>query len=329
MNKRLAPSSTSCTVTVAPATVRQFAVDQGEFLIEHLESLVDSMVTGEMPRRHMLLVGPLASGKRALARAVAAEFGTRVHELDPSGSTREDDIDEILRRMRDGEILVVHNIDEFPPPGLVALCRAIVTGKVSDADSKYCDGAEAAEASRNRRAQPPIPTSRLAAFTIIATTNAPEAVAMSLHESMIRISVQRSASGTKAAILRSARARSITCTEEALELLARVVMAAADDIFEEMMSFAIAHCRRCGVDLIDGERARQIAASTWSLMPNNRAVESVRKAAEAELVTVEDMCTQLCVPPSIARDLRGKREKPKPAKRLAEALEAALEEEDE
>ena len=33
--------------------------------------------------------------------------------------------------------------------------------------------------------------------------------------------------------------------------------------------------------------------------------------------------------PSIARDLRGKREKPKPAKRLAEALEAALEEEDE
>jgi hypothetical protein len=166
------------------------------------------------------------------------------------------------------------------------------------------------------------------AFTIIATTNTPESVAMSLHESMIRISVQRSTSGTKAAILRSTRARGIACTDEAVELLARVVMVASDDIFEEMMSFAIAHCRRCGVDLIDAGRARQIAASTWSLMPNNRAVESVRKAAESEVVTVEDMCAQLCVPPSIARDLRSPREKPKPAKRLAEALEAALEEEE-
>jgi hypothetical protein len=325
MNKRLAPRSTTCTVSIPPATVRQFAVDQGEFLIEHLEGLVDSMVSGEIPRRHMLLVGPLASGKRALARTVAAEFCTRVVELDPSGTSREDNIEDILRSMRDGDILLVHNIDEFPGPGLLPICRAIVTGKVSDPDTPFRDGYPGSDSMHSRRGPIVIPMSRLADFTIIATTNSPDAVAMSLHESMIRISVQRSVIGTRAAITRSLRARSLSCTEAAIDLLSRVVMVAKDDIFEEMMAFAIAQCRRGGADVLDADRARRVASAAWALMPGDRAVESLRKASELEGIPVDQMCERLCVPPSLSRNLTGGRDRPKASKKLSEVLEAAME----
>ena len=322
MNKRLAPASKSATISVPPTTVRQFAVDQGEYLIEHLENLVDSMVTGDMPRRHMLLIGPLASGKRALARAIAAEFCTRVVELDPSGATREDDIEEILRGMRDGDILLVHNIDEFPPPGIVPIYRAIVTGKVTEQGSPYSDGFEDPGPGR-RRAPVAVPMQRLAGVTVIATTNAAGAVAASVHEACMRIVLHRSVSGVRSAIARSLTARGISCSDEARDLIASVVMAALDDIFEDTMAMAIASCNRDGTSSIDIERARKIASTAWSLMPDMRAADSLRKAAEAAGVKNSEICERLCVPAAIARDVRTNREKPKNPGRFSEALEDA------
>ena len=95
------------------------------------------------------------------------------------------------------------------------------------------------------------------------------------------------------------------------------------DIFEDTMAMAIASCNRDGTSSIDIERARKIASTAWSLMPDMRAAASLRKAAEAAGVKNSEICERLCVPAAIARDVRTNREKPKNPGRFSEALEDA------
>jgi hypothetical protein len=326
MHKRTAHTTRS-PFAVSPATLRQFVVESGEYHIEHLENLVDSMVTGDMPRRHILLVGPLASGKRALSRAIASEFCTNVVEIDPSGPCREDDLSTVLRDLKDGDILVVHNMDEFPAPTAVTLWRAIVTGKVSESAGQYRDSCDAIESRTMRRSQAAEALEPLADFTVVATTNAWQGIPAPVQQNMLRFNLGRSLAGTKAAIVRTLSAHGLSCSLEACELLASVFVAAIDDIFTDTMSLAVAACRRSGAESIEIGLAQRIASSAWSLMPDGRAAESLKKAAESERVASDEMCNRLCVPAAIARNLKPQCEKPKNPRKLAELLEESCDEE--
>ena len=330
MNKRAVTNPKCVPVSVGPATIRHFVVDEGEHIIEQLESLVDGIVMGEIPPRHFLLVGPTASGKRALSKAMAAAFATQSQEIDPSGLSREADVESVLSGMGPGSVLLVHNIDELPKPAQVALVRAIVTGRIRERQSKWeeQDGFARMLRRMSEDADEVPATVKLSDFMVIATTNMPEGVCRERHESMVRVTLARCVRGMEAAIGRSLAVRSIAIAPEASELLARMMVVARDDIFEELMALAIASCRSGGTGTLDLDHARRIASAGWSLMPRSRASESIRTAAEADSVPVEELCTRLCVPPSLALNIKKRQIKTPFEELLAQQSESGSQEEE-
>lgn len=308
MNTRKDHAPASTPFTVHPPTIRHFVTDPGDRFIEDLESLVDSMVSGHIPLRHMLVAGPVGSGKRALAHAIASSFGTRVLEFSASGHTGEADLDAMLRTMRDGEVLIIHNFDWARPYAREPIRRAIVQNQV-------CREPEEAEESPLARLfrRPPCeddpspPLQQLPKIVIIGTTDNEDADSELLHKAMMTIRIDRSQAGMAAGIKRSLAAHGFGCAPDALALLSDVLMSARDDIFVDLVSVAVAQCHSRGVKTVDIETAQRVAECTWRLMTRGGSIRSIKAVSVRERIDVKCLRERLCIPASVWRFIESER----------------------
>lgn len=265
----------------APPTLRAFAGPDGDPTIELLEMMLEQIIDGTSPFRDIALVGPTGSGKRALANAIGRELCERVVEVDPPDILGAERATSLLTGLREGDALVVHNIDECGVDALAAFTRAIIAREALVPDGS----GDAARLDQHLpwRGGPHLPGGSprvgrpLANFVLIATTNISDGMPPALTRRMLCFSVQRSERGSAAAMTRALRRHGVDCGVDAAGEFGRMLAAVPGDPFAAVVSMCVARARSLPVPAIDRACARTLLPSLWRLVPTPAIRDAVRE----------------------------------------------------
>ena len=290
----------------APRTMKHFRVD-GDQAIDLLEPVVEQMLAGTAPFRDLMLVGPVGSGKRTLARAVAREFGGNVLEAEPPDLTSPDAACDALRRLRDGDAFVVHNIDEFRPNVGSVMIRAMVHRSIAVPE----------EGRGTHFLDPSLPhvyrvannvRERIAEGSVfILTTNEERCMPAVIAQRAFVFSLRRSAAGSAGAMARALRGHGITCSDAAAAEFGGMLVAATGDPFAAAVALVVGQARRRGFTHVDEPLAVELAGACWRLIPMGSLQSSIANACARWACDRDEAVRRLRVPADLASDAESAR----------------------
>lgn len=281
------------------ASVKHFVDPTGS--VGSLDAIVDAMVSGSMPRKHILLEGAIGSGKRHLARAIAREFGGAVYELEPHSVISRGEFAELLHSLRRGDVIIAHNVDEMGGAFVRDLVVAII-GRRAPAPAAPVWGSDPT-AMRAKSEGAADMTWRLPEIQFIATTNMIGGVPRQVLNPSLKFALRSNAVGVAAGIARALRFNGVNFELAAVEPLAEFVLAAkGEDMSDIIVALVCAWQTLAGAEgRLVGEDARKIVQHAWSFMP---AANTMRSFADALKVTgnLEAAVRQLNFPPHLASE---------------------------
>lgn len=277
-----------------PASIRHFEMGRFREPIDMLDHLVTEMVARRVPIRNLAICGPIACGKRALARAVAREFGGDYLELEHTSlecqqSTR--DIIALLARLRDRP-LVLHNFERFPDAAHLAV-RAVLEARMH---WRECTITEELRAEMQAADDAQVGISD---FPVIATMSACDKLLASRLGQFQSFFLHRSAQGSAAALMRTLRMHGIECSSEGAEVLGEFLVSTESDMYAGMCALVVAHARHNGLTAIDGPTARRIREVAWSFMPPRSLVDSLEALARRDGMDPDEVANRLSVPQDV------------------------------
>ncbi len=259
-----------------PHTVKGFAGGSGDPALEHLDGIVDEMVSGSAPFRDLWLVGPLGSGKRTLARAIAHEFGGRVTEVEPTQFHDDAGMRALLLGLRASDVLVAHNIDEFHPRPrrqlLAATANRVVIGSGEEGPAYVDPSRHCIMPSAPAVPQP------IAEFMMITTTNVEGGMPPGVMHRALVFNLRRSVAGAAAAMRRALRGHGIACSEECSLEFGRMLEAAWGDPFAASVALVVGQARRRGFTEVDEALAAELVAGCWRLLPQAGIARTIARA---------------------------------------------------
>ena len=273
--------------TGSPQTVRHFA-EHGDPALDLLDGIVEQLIDRSAPFRALMLMGPIGSGKRALARATARELGGPVREFEPLDLVHEAQARQALHGFRDDEVVLLHNVDEFPAPILRMMIRAIsnrvIVGHESAARIAFVDPSIGHVSHERAPSVEP-----LADVVFVLTSNF-EAVPPTIAQGVISFTLRRSAAGSAAAMARALRGHGITCDPEAAAVFGQMLADACADPFVACVALVRGQSRRRGFVHVDAGLAADLVAGCWRLLGAVDVGTTIRRAcarwgcSEAEAV---------------------------------------------
>ncbi len=119
-----------------PAATCQFVTSSSDKSIEHLDAWLDCVVAGTVHSKPLLLSGPVASGKRALARAIARDLAGPVVEIDAQRVPATEELRDVLRVTPPGGTIVFHNVEELSGTNAQLAYHALARGTVDEPRAK-------------------------------------------------------------------------------------------------------------------------------------------------------------------------------------------------
>lgn len=281
-----------------PRTVKGFAAPCGDPSIDHLEGLVEGMISGNSPFRDIWLAGPLGAGKRTLARAIAHELGGHVTEIEPTELHCEAEACELLRGLRTGDVLVSHNIDEFRPgirmQLVAAIAHRVAIGPSRDDSTLFLDPfppriARAAPATRQG----------LSDFFTISTTNDERCMPPAVVQRALVFNLRRSSDGAAAAVTRALRGHGITCTVDGANEFGRMLEASWGDPFAGCVALVVAQARRRGINHIDDALACELVGGCWRLVPQAGIAHTIARARARWNCSAQEAAARLRIPAAL------------------------------
>ena len=87
-------------------------IGQQKFIETMKVSIAASRMRGEI-LPHILLVGPRGSGKNTLVKAIANEIGVNIQTISFSALRTPSDLEPILTRIPEGDIVFIENFDSI------------------------------------------------------------------------------------------------------------------------------------------------------------------------------------------------------------------------
>ena len=120
-------------------------IGQQKFIETMKVSIAASRMRGEI-LPHILLVGPRGSGKSTLVKAIANEIGVNIQTISFSALRMPSDLEPILTRISEGDIVFIENFDsvkqshaDILTPAMDSFSMDIVVGKGAYAKSIHLD----------------------------------------------------------------------------------------------------------------------------------------------------------------------------------------------
>ena len=120
-------------------------IGQQKFIETMKVSIAASRMIGEI-LPHILLVGPRGSGKSTLVKAIANEIGVNIQTISFSALRMPSDLEPILTRISEGDIVFIENFDsvkqshaDILTPAMDSFSMDIVIGKGAYAKSIHLD----------------------------------------------------------------------------------------------------------------------------------------------------------------------------------------------
>ena len=120
-------------------------IGQQKFIETMKVSIAASRMRGEI-LPHILLVGPRGSGKSTLVKAIANEIGVNIQTISFSALRTPSDLEPILTRISEGDIVFIENFDsvkqshaDILTPAMDSFSMDIVIGKGAYAKSIHLD----------------------------------------------------------------------------------------------------------------------------------------------------------------------------------------------
>ena len=120
-------------------------IGQQKFIETMKVSIAASRMRGEI-LPHILLVGPRGSGKNTLVKAIANEIGVNIQTISFSALRTPSDLEPILTRISEGDIVFIENFDsvkqshaDILTPAMDSFSMDIVIGKGAYAKSIHLD----------------------------------------------------------------------------------------------------------------------------------------------------------------------------------------------
>ena len=120
-------------------------IGQQKFIETMKVSIAASRMRGEI-LPHILLVGPRGSGKSTLVKAIANEIGVNIQTISFSALRTPSDLEPILTRISEGDIVFIENFDsvkqshaDILTPAMDSFSMDIVVGKGAYAKSIHLD----------------------------------------------------------------------------------------------------------------------------------------------------------------------------------------------
>lgn len=193
-------------------TLRAFEAPAGLMLL--LEAAVDRANVESRRLEHLLLIGPDGGGKRVVARVLVRELAQRCVEVEGSCIDNLDHLMELLRQLRDRDVLVVHHIDRMPKRGQRHLAEALRERRAP----------RAARALREPWAKrdPDAPREKIADISLLATTRVHQQVSPDIG-AIVELGLHLGPPSTNhlaLALLRGLRSQGLGIATGALEWLA-------------------------------------------------------------------------------------------------------------
>lgn len=268
-----------------------------------IDLFIESIVCGRSSARAMIIDGPIGSGKRQVALAAAAEFGTTVHEIEPNALVSRDELAALLDQVGPEGVLVVHNFDELPAKAQLELCLLITTGHALERRNPYSD-APGASSLRTELESPRM---------VIATTNALAGMPHPMVQSLPCFALRRHRDSIRGSLERRLRAASASCDADVLAQLVNLIFLAPSDRFETVATVLIGQADRCADRAIDAQVGERLIGMCWALMPTAEMVTAMRSAAEEQRIDDPDypgLAEQLGVPATLRPEVCRAAEQP-------------------
>jgi DNA polymerase III delta prime subunit len=278
-----------------PRTIRHFTPAKGQSSLATLEAVVEGIVAHRIPRTPILIGGPAGCGKRTLARAIARDLAGDVVELEPTSLCSDHETRHMLLGLRDGDTLLLHNIDEFPKSAQWLILHAVMFGALRPL-------AAAPTHPGDCPARPDEPK-RLAAFHAVATTDLQTGVQLRRYASFLHFSLARSEEGSAASVIRALRANRLGCTKDAARVLSAFLCAAQSDMFPALITIATSHALQADATTVDEPMARDLVTAAWEFMPVGEAAESAKRHARLWECPLPEAAARLGIPAHMSEQL--------------------------
>ncbi len=263
-----------------------------------IDLFIESIVCGRAHARAMIIDGPLGAGKRQVALAAAAEFGSAVVEMQPNSVVCRAELVSLLNRVgRDG-VLVVHNFDELPPPVQAELSTLVTTGHACHRPNPYTDDPSSPVSLHEDLLQPRM---------LIATTNLVRAMPHPMVQSVPCFTLRRYRETIRVALQRRLRAADASCDNEVLNGLVDLIYLAPDDRFETVATILIGQADRCVGRSIDANDGMRLVAMCWGGLPTSAVVGAIQRLIEEQRIDhpdIDALAKELGVPAAIRGEVR-------------------------
>jgi Holliday junction DNA helicase RuvB len=177
-------------------------------LVRHLERLIRGAQAHGEPVVPLLLIARSGSGKTAMAKAVAAAYGSELHTLFASRGTEPAHVCAVLRQLRHGDVFFIDEAHSLGRDAQQVLYLAL--------DEQRIPAAPERGATPNRYES-------IARFTLVLATNEPGALKPAFCRRLVTLEFDPyTTRELKAIAEREAADRGITLTPQAADTLAEV-----------------------------------------------------------------------------------------------------------
>lgn len=278
-----------------------------------IDLFIEAAVCGHAAACGMILNGPLGSGKRQIAIAAAAEFGTRIVEIEPMSIVSRCELLSLIDRTGPDGVLVVHNLDELPTRAQAELAMLVSTGLPLERSNAY-SGDDPVDAIR-----PPRPR------MTITTTNHLEAIPHPLRQASPCFTLRRSRDSIASALFWKLAIAGVSVDRRMLEGFVNMIYLAPPDCFDTVLAILIGQAGRCDGRHIDSTAGPSILELCWSTLTTPHLAEALRTSATEQGrhdADPTELAGELGVSPALHQDLRRHAiaESPDVATSLAERL---------
>jgi hypothetical protein len=237
--------------------------------LQAIDLFVESIVCGRSSTRAMIIAGPVGSGKRQVALAAAAEFGTHVTEIEPNSLVSRDELVALLDSVGSDGVLVIHNFDELPNKAQQELCLLITTGHALERPNPYLH--ESAKGHLATELEQPA--------MVIATTNMLQCMPHPMIQALPCFTLRRYRESIRSSLQGRLAASRATCDADSFDALVDLIYLSPADRFETVATVLTSQAARCAGGAVDAPTGARVVGMCWAAMPTQEIVSALQALA--------------------------------------------------